>query len=300
MKADAVSNVFYDLFPRSAELVQAATGFIFTEGPAWDAVDGSLVFSDIKGNTIYRLKETGEISVVRRPSGMSNGLAFDGGHRLIACEHAGRRLSLFSLHNPIGPIVPLAETYQGKRLNSPNDVVVASDRSIYFTDPIYGLVKELQAPEARELPFQGVYRLSLSGELTLLVDDFAGPNGLAFSPDERRLYVNDTERQHIRVFDVNERGLLENGRLFAELDVSRGEGVADGLKVDAEGRVYCVGPAGVWVFEQDGSVIGLLEVPEITSNLTWGGKDGRTLYITATSSVYRIPIGVPRAGYGAV
>ncbi|KQX48541.1 MULTISPECIES: SMP-30/gluconolactonase/LRE family protein [unclassified Paenibacillus] len=297
MKADIASNVFYDLFPQITCLEQAATGFIFTEGPAWDKTDGSLVFSDIKANTIYRLKEQDHLSVVRRPSGMSNGLAFDAEQRLIACEHAGRRLSLYSLYDSIGPIVTLADRYEGKRLNSPNDVIVASDRSIYFTDPNYGLVNELQAPKAQEQLFQGVYRLSPSGKLTLLINDFAGPNGLALSPDERKLYVSDTERQHIRVFDLDNHGRLVYGRLFAKLDVSMGEGVADGLKVDEEGHVYCAGPGGVWVFEPDGSVIGLLKIPEITSNLTWGGLSGRTMYITATSSVYKIPVGVTKAGF---
>lgn len=295
MQVDAVTNVFYDLFSRTAELELAVTGFIFTEGPAWDTVDGSLVFSDIKGNTIYRFKETDGLSVVRRPSGMSNGLTFDHEQRLVTCEHAGRRLSLYSLHERTGPIVTIVDRYKGKRLNSPNDVIVGSDKSIYFTDPIYGLVKELCTPKEQELPFQGVYKLSPDGSLTLLVDDFAGPNGLALSPDERKLYINDTERQHIRVFDINEQSGLINGRVFAELDESKGAGVADGLKVDAMGNVYCIGPAGLWVFDPNGDVIGLLKIPEIASNLTWGGVDGKTLYITATSSVYRIPIGVMRA-----
>lgn len=158
-------------------------------------------------------------------------------------------------------------------------------------------MNELNAPKAQEQFFQGVYRLSPSGKLTLLINDFAGPNGLALSPDERKLYVSDTERQHIRVFDLDEQGRLVYGRLFAKLDVSKGEGVADGLKVDAEGHVYCAGPGGVWVFEPDGSVIGLLKIPEITTNLTWGGVSGRTMYITATSSVYKIPVGVTKAGF---
>jgi sugar lactone lactonase YvrE len=295
VQAYVVSNVFYDLFSRSAELERAATGFQFTEGPAWDTTTDSLVFSDIKGNTIYRLKEPDGLSVVRRPSGMSNGLTFDHDQRLVTCEHAGRRLSLYSLHERTGPIVTLVDQYNGKRLNSPNDVIVGSDKSIYFTDPIYGLVKELCTPEDQELPFQGVFRLSQEGILTLLVDDFDGPNGLTLSPDERKLYINDTERQHIRVFDFDDQGRLVNGRVFAELDESMGAGVADGLKVDAMGNVYCIGPAGLWVFDPDGNVIGLLKVPEIASNFTWGGTDGRMLYITATSSVYRIPIGVHRA-----
>ncbi|QYR21795.1 SMP-30/gluconolactonase/LRE family protein [Paenibacillus sp. sptzw28] len=295
MQAEVMSNVFYDLFARTAELERAVTGFVFTEGPAWDKVDESLVFSDIKGNTIYRFKESGRLSVVRRPSGMSNGLTFDHEQRLVTCEHAGRRLSLYSLNERTGPIVTLADRYDGKRLNSPNDVIVGSDKSIYFTDPNYGLVMELRAPEEQELPFQGVYRLAPGGNLTLLVDDFAGPNGLTLSPDERKLFINDTERQHIRVFDFDGEGRLINGRVFAELDESKGAGVADGLKVDAAGNVYCIGPAGLWIFDPEGNEVGLLRVPEIASNLTWGGSDGRVLYITATTSVYRIPVGIKRA-----
>jgi len=272
---------------RTSELTRLATGFQFTEGPVWHP-DGYLIFSDIPADTIYRL-QGGATDVFRRPSGNSNGLAFDREGRLVACEHGNRRVSVTQTD---GTVVPVATHYQGKRLNSPNDVVVKSDGSIYFTDPPYGV-----RPEDRELDFQGVYRLGADGGLTLLADDFVKPNGLAFSPDEKVLYVDDTDRGWIRAFDVREDGLLANGRVFARLE-GPGHGRPDGMKVDVEGNVYCTGPGGVWVIGPDGRPLDVIETPEAAANVAFGGDDGRTLFITARASIYGVQVRHPGAGQG--
>lgn len=268
----------------TSELERLATGFKFTEGPVWHP-GGYLIFSDIPADTIYSLKGPAP-EVFRRPSGNSNGLTFDIEGRLVACEHGNRRVSL--THDD-GEVASLASHYQGKRLNSPNDVVVKSDGSVYFTDPPYGV-----RPDERELDFQGVYRIGSDRQLVLLVDDFVKPNGLAFSPDEKVLYVNDTEKGWIRAFDVREDGLLENDRVFARLE-GPGAGRPDGMKVDVEGNVYCTGPGGVWVLDSAGKHLETIQTPEAAANLAFGGEDGCTLYITARTSVYSVEVTYPGA-----
>jgi gluconolactonase len=260
-----------------------ASGFEFTEGPVWHP-SGFLLFSDIPADTIYKWTPPAQTEVFRRPSGNANGNTLDAEGRLITAEHKHRRVSRTEKD---GKIVTLADRYQGKRLNSPNDIVVKSDGSIYFTDPPYGIKKEQE-----ELEFYGVYRLAPDGTLTLLVKDFVRPNGLAFSPDEKKLYVNDSEKGHIRVFDVSGDGTLANGRIFAELKDSSKAGVPDGMKVDVRGNVYSTGAGGVWVFSPEGNLLGKIEVPETSANLAWGDGDGKTLYITANKSVYRIRLQV--------
>lgn len=275
-----------ELVPRDGELTQIATGFKFTEGPVWDADGNRLLFSDILGDTIYAWSQgTETVSVLRRPSLMSNGLTFDRAGRLLACEHAGRRVSRQARD---GTVVTLAGSFEGKVLNSPNDVVVRSDGTVYFTDPAFGLTREFGILRDQEVSVQGVYCLTPDGELKQVVTDFAQPNGLAFSPDEKRLYIDDSAKQHVRVFDVREDGSVVNGRLFAELDSTQGEGVPDGLKVDYLGNVYVTGPGGVWVFDAAGNPLGLLRTPEVAANLAWGGADAGTLLITATTSVYQM------------
>jgi gluconolactonase len=255
------------------------SGFQFTEGPLWD--DGRLLFSDIPASTIYSWKPgVKHAEVYRRPSGHSNGLTLDRRGRLIACEH-DRRLTRTERG---GTLKVLAESYDGRRLNSPNDVVVARNGAIYFTDPPYGLNDEL---EGKELPYQGVYRLGVRGKLTLLNDTFDRPNGLAFSPDESRLYVDDTARRHIRVFDVQRNGSLCNGMIFEELRGAK-PGNPDGMKVDVYGNVYCTGSGGVWVINPSGEALGVIETPEVSSNVAWGDADFKTLYITAQTSIYRV------------
>lgn len=267
--------------PGEPELL--VTGMQFTEGPVWHP-EGYLLWSDIPPGIIYRWSEGQGRTVWREPSGHSNGLTLDRQGRLIACEHGNRRVSRTEAD---GTVVTLADRYQGKRLNSPNDVVVKSDGSIYFTDPPYGV-----QDQDRELDFQGVYRIAPDGTLTLLVKDFDKPNGLAFSPDEKTLYIDDSARKHIRAFDVLPDGTLANGRVFAEMDATK-PGSPDGLKVDVNGNVYCTGAGGLNVFDPTGRWIGLIEFPEIPANVAWGGPDYTWLFITARTSVYRVRMKAP-------
>ncbi len=269
-----------------SEPEQVATDFQFTEGPVWHPL-GFLIFSDIPADTIYSL-EDGETDVLRRPSGHSNGLTFDPAGRLIACEHGNRRVSITEKQ---GDILPLATQYQGKRLNSPNDVVVRSDGMIYFTDPPYGV-----RPEEREIDFQGVYRIEPDGELALLVDDFNKPNGLAFSPDESVLYIADTDEHLLRAFDVEEDGSLAGDRVFYRVEPP-GELRPDGLKVDAYGNVYIAASDGVQIVSPEGELLEKIELPERPANLAFGGPDGRTLYVTARSSVYAVAVRYQGAVY---
>ena len=266
-----------------AEVEKVVGGFEFTEGPVWHP-DGFLLFSDIPADTIYQWQK-GEKTTFRRPSGNANGNTLDRSGRLVTAEHGNRRVSLTQND---GEIITLASRYQGKRLNSPNDLVVKSDGSIYFTDPPYGIKSEQE-----ELGFYGVYRLAPDGTLTLLVDDFVRPNGIVFSPDETQLYVNDSQEGHIRVFDVEPDGKLANGKLFAELEPPSKEGAADGMEVDMKGNIYSTGPGGVWILSSSGNLLGIIETPEVPTNLAWGDRDYKTLYITANTSVYRIPLKIP-------
>jgi gluconolactonase len=283
-----MSSEFRRIVPEDAQVEQLGTGFNFTEGPLWVAAWGFLLFSDMPANRIRKWTPTEGVTDFRVPSGKSNGLTLNKQGRLIACEHANRRVSRTELD---GSIVTIASHYEGKKLNSPNDVIVKSDGSIYFSDPPYGLTAEFGELGEQELDFCGVYRLSPDGEtLTLLADDFAAPNGLAFSPDESLLYINDTERMHIRVFDVPEDGAIANGRLFAE--ESGEDGAPDGMKVDSEGNVYVTGPGGIWVLNSAGEHLGTIELPEGAANFAWGDSDWKTLYITATTSLYRLRLNI--------
>jgi sugar lactone lactonase YvrE len=266
-----------DILAPGAAMDRVATGFQFTEGPLWTP-GAYLIFSDIPANRIYKLVG-GKAVVYREPSGNSNGLILDRQGRVIACEHGNRRVS----REDGGRVVAIAERYEGKRLNSPNDAIVKSDGSVYFTDPPYGV-----AETDRELDFQGVYRLSPDGKLTLLAKDFDRPNGLVFSPNEKVLFIADSsDRKHIRAFDVKPDGTLANGRLFADLKSDK-EGPPDGMRVDKKGNLYSTGPGGIWVFTPSGKHIGTIGTPEVPSNCAWGDKDRKTLYVTARTSIYRI------------
>lgn len=272
-----------NIIAQDATIETIGSGFHFTEGPVWDAANGCLHFSDIPASTIYQWRPSVGLSVYRLPSGKSNGLTRDREGRLIACEHAGRRVSRLEAD---GTATTIASHYRGRRLNSPNDVVVKSDGYIYFTDPRYGLNPVFGVAERPELDFTGLYRASPDGsEIEVMAADCT-PNGLAFSPDETRLYVADTEENHVLVFDVEPGGCLSSVRLFAEIP---GSAMApDGIKVDRDGIVFVTGAHGIWAFEPSGTHLGIIPVPELPANLAWGGADWSTLYITARTSVYRV------------
>jgi gluconolactonase len=221
---------------------------------------------------------------------MSNGLAYDRQGRLVVCEHA---TSQVTRTEPDGRSLPLATHYGGRQLNSPNDVVCRGDGGVYFSDPPYGRAKFYGVERAQELPFQGVYRVGADAHSpVLLVDDFDRPNGLCFSLDESRLFVNDTARQHIRVFDVTPTGGLANGRLWAETTGDK-PGAPDGMKLDSAGNVYCCGPGGIHVFDPDANLLDVIETPERAANFAWGDPDYRSLFVTASTSLYRIRRAIP-------
>ena len=275
----AESPQFWNLVDRNAKLGVVATGFGFTEGPIWDQ-SGFLYVSDETINKIYRLHLDGrkeEVIALGDPDGNT----FDRQHRLIDCASVLRAIIEIT---PDGKYKILADHYEGKKLNSPNDVILGPDGALYFTDPTLDLV----AGEKQEISFQGVYRLDAKGNVQLLTRDLTQPNGLAFSPDGKRFYVDDSELRNIRAYDVAPDGTLTNGRIFGEEPGSKGEGVPDGMKVDKSGNIFVTGPKGIWVWDAKGNHLGTIVMPEQPANLTWGDKDYRTLYITATKSVYRL------------
>ena len=269
----------------AAQIEKLAGGFQFTEGPVWDRARRCLYFSDIPADTMYRYSDAKGVEVHRKPSHFSNGLTIDHQGRLLACEHQARRVS----REGAGGVETVADRYQGKRLNSPNDIVVARDGSLIFTDPHYGLMSGLGGPGEQEQPHRGVYRLAPgASEPALLASDFQTPNGLALTKDERRLYVDDTIGSHLRAFDVGDDWALSGGGVVLEFPQEEGAGVPDGLKLDVNDNVYCTGPWGVWVISPSGAVLGRIRMPEVTANLNWGGDDARALYLTASTGLYRL------------
>jgi gluconolactonase len=291
-----------------------ADGFTWVEGPLWDARDGSLLFSDIPANSVLRWKAGLGARLFLRPSGYSgaesfagmepgsNGLAFDKQGRLVLAEHGDRRIARLERD---GTKTTLAGRYQGRRLNSPNDLVFRSDGSLYFTDPPFGLPQAFDDP-AKELPFQGVYRLAQDGELTLLTREFGAPNGVAFSPDERTLYLTDVhpDRAAWYAYDVRDDGTIANGRIFHDAAPWKRPPYfgPDGLKVDRAGNVFGARPGGLNIFAPDGTLVGRIEIGLPVSNCAWG-DDGRTLYITGGSALYRLRVLIGSApaavSYGA-
>ncbi len=280
-KLESLSPKFMQLVGENAKLETVASGFGFTEGPMWDDA-GFLYVSDETINKIFRVYPDGKKSELIA-LGDPDGNTFDRQHRLIDCASVLRAIIAVT---PDGKYKVLADHYDGKKLNSPNDVIMGPDGAIYFTDPTLDLV----AGEKQEIPFQGVYRLDESGKLTLLTKDLTQPNGLAFSPDGKKFYVDDSEQRNIRVYDVGPGGTLSNGRIFGEEPGGQHEGVPDGIKVDQEGNLFVTGPKGIWVWDANGNHLGTIVMPEQPANLTWGDKDYRTLYITATTSVYRLRV----------
>ena len=269
----------------TGEALRLATGFVFTEGPLWHP-DGFYYFVDVRASRLYRLAPGGSPELVREHTGGGNGTTFDLEGRLVLCEGDNRRVTRTSAD---GRIDVLMDRYEGKRLNRPNDVVCRSDGSIYFTDP------GLRVPLAeRELPYAAVYRVTSDGA-TSLVADFEYPNGLAFSPDERFLYVANTRwAQYIHVLELDAGGgKVLRRRIFADMSSDETDGVPDGMKVDVEGRVYCTGPGGTWVFAPDGTRLGIIRTPEVPANVAFGGPDLRTLFLTARTSVYTVRVRVP-------
>jgi gluconolactonase len=283
--------------PRFAEVVGAdvalerlATGFDFTEGPIWHPREKHLTFSDMPGDHMRRWTEASGITTFRRPCNRANGNTYDRGGRMLSCEHATSRVTRTE---PDGSITVLATHYDGRELNSPNDIVVKSDGRIYFTDPTYGRMPYYGVERPQQLDFQGVYRVDPDGaNLTLLADDFSQPNGLCFSLDEKRLFVNDTERGHIRVFDVGADGGLTGGSVWAEVK-GEGAGGPDGMKIDSRGNLYCCGPGGLHVFSPEAQSLGVIRVPEVVANFTWGDEDMKSLFLTASGSLYRVRTRTP-------
>lgn len=290
MNVEIRDERFRQVVGYNAPVEEVAGGFDFTEGAVWNHVEGCLIFSDMPGNLMRKWTAADGIQVFRQPSYMANGNTFDLQGRLITCEHATSRVTRTE-HD--GSISVLASHYDGKELNSPNDVIVKSDGSIYFSDPSFGRMEYYGVLREPELDVRGVYRLDpASGALRLLVDDFDQPNGLTFSLNEQQLFINDTMRAHIRVFDVDADGGLSSGRVWAELTGDR-EGLADGMKIDTEGNLYTAGPGGVQVFAPDATCLGVIYVPQGVANFTWGDADLRSLFINAGTALYRTRVNVP-------
>jgi gluconolactonase len=275
----AESPQFWKLFAHDAKLETIATGFGFTEGPVWDP-KGFVYISDEEINKIYRVYADGhkeELISLGDPDGNT----YDFNQRLLDCASVLRAIIRIE---PDGKYQILADRFEGKRFNSPNDVVLGPDGAIYFTDPTL----DLPAGEKQEIPFQGVYRLDGKGEVRLLTKELSQPNGLAFSPDGKKFYVDDSEQRNIRVYDFQPDGSLSNGRIFASEAGPKKGGVPDGMKVDRNGNLLVTGPEGIWVWSQDGQHLGTIVMPEQPANLAWGDPDYGTLYITATKSVYKL------------
>ena len=281
-----------------AKIEKLHSGFRFIEGPIWVRSGPYLLFSDLQSNAIMKSSPDGTVSVFRKdifsgsyPDGVqigSNGLTLDKQGRLVAAEHGNRRVSRIEKD---GTVTVLADHYEGKRLNSPNDLVCKSNGDIYFTDPpgLYRTYPEGPNAPKRELDFAGVYRVSAPGKIDLVTKDVPYPNGLAFSPDEKKLYIASSRPEKFwMVYDVEPDGSLKNGKKFFDATSIPGDGVPDGMKVDRSGNIYATGPAGIMVFTAEAKLLGTIELPEIPANLNWGDADGKVLYITARTSLYRL------------
>jgi len=273
------SPQFWKLISHDAKLELVASGFGFTEGPVWDP-HGFLYVSDEELNKIFRVYLDGRKEVLV-PLGDPDGNTYDHQHRLIDCASVLRAIIRIA---PDGKYTILADRFEGKQFNSPNDVVLGPDGALYFTDPTLDLPKG----EKQELPYQGAFRLDAGGKVTLLTKELSQPNGLAFSPDGKKFYVDDSQQRNIRVYDFRPDGTIANGRIFGEEPGGKGEGVPDGIKVDRAGNIYVTGPQGIWIWDAEGHHLGTIVMPEQPANLAWGDADLGTLYITASTSVYKL------------
>ncbi len=277
-----------------SELVQVdsarsiASGLGFTEGPAWISADRCLLFTDIPNNRILRWRPGRDgLDVYREPSRNANGLVLDREGRLLACEHSGRQVTR-AVYGQAEEVV--VDRFEGRRFNSPNDIVVHSSGAIYFTDPTYGLA-DLPGAE-KEIPYQGVFRLDPDGSLRCVEAGFTQPNGLAFSPDESLLYIGDSADRYVRRYAVGADGGLSDGEIFVDMRGYDAPGAPDGMRVDAAGRLWTTGRGGVWVVEPDGTPLGILVVPEIPANICFGGDDFSTIFLPARTSVYAVETNV--------
>ncbi len=289
------------IIPKDAVIEKLAGGFQFTEGPVWRRPEQVLWFSDVVGNVVRQSSPSGEVKVLVEKAGGDpgnvapggfvgpNGEVVDADGWVLVCQHTGRRIARIGKDLQVTPVV---ERYEGKRFNSPNDLVFRSDGSLYFTDPPYGLAKQDEDP-AKEIPFNGVYRRMKDGRVEVVVKDLTRPNGIAFSPDERVLYVanSDEKRKVWMRYEVTADGSVRNGRVFYDVTAEKADGLPDGMKVDSAGNVYGSGPGGVWVFSPEGKHLGTIQPPETPANCAWG-DDGKSLYITARTGLYRIKLSV--------
>ena len=289
------------LIAPDAAIEKAAGGIKFAEGPTWRRKENALWFSDLIGNILYQLGPEGKLTEILNPSGYdghdlpagsymgSNGMTPGPDGTLTLCQHGNRRIV------SVGPdkkVTVLVDSYEGKRLNSPNDVVYAKDGSFYFTDPPFGLVGRDNDPQ-KDLKFNGVFRF-YKGKLQLLISDIATPNGIAFSPDFKTLYITDAAgpKRRWMKYDVQPDGTVANPRVFADASASKESGTTDGMKVDQAGNVYATGPGGIWIMTQDGKHLGTIKLPETPSSMAFGGADFKTVYITARTSVYKVQVKV--------
>ena len=273
----------------SSEIEVVGSGFEFTEGPVWDHNNDSLIFSDMPGNKMRKWTQSDGVEPYRNPSNMANGNAYDNLGRLVSCEHATSRVTRTEKD---GEIKILASHFEGKELNSPNDIIVSTKGVVYFTDPTFGRMEYYGVLRECELEVRGVYMIDNEGELTLLADDFDQPNGLCFSDDESKLFVNDSMKNHIRVFDINADGALTGGAVWSTLE-SDGDGVADGMKIDMENNLYCCGPGGIHILDSRAISLGVIKIPEPAANFTWGEADMKSLFVTASSSLFKLRVKIP-------
>lgn len=316
VKVDRREAGFDAIVSANPTIDRVATGFTWVEGPVWIPA-GYLMFAEITSNSIRKVTPDGTVTIFMQPSGYkgaapyggkepgSNGMTLDQRGRLTVAGHAQRDIWRLESMNPKAQATILADSYQGKKLNSPNDLVYKSDGSLYFTDPPYGLRKQSDQDPEKQLQVNGVYRIPNAStqkpgaapardRLQLLIKDLPRPNGIAFSPDEKYLYVDNTEPKKVWMrYRVKEDGTLTDGKVFYDATGETGRGSPDGMKVDLKGNIYSAGPGGVWIFSPEGKVLGRILMPEVVSNVAWGGADRKTLYITATTSIYRIQLKVP-------